>query len=244
MRWCEREGIRWLESSLGPARVAFTTRLGGGSGDPYGGLNLATHTGDDATTVAANRRVLAAALAIEPAKIEVTRQVHGAEVVEHDTPPAAAFDDPLAQREEADGHAVIRAGLGAAVLVADCFPVAVAGPAGAAILHCGWRGLAAGIVDRGVRAVGATQGAIGPGIGPCCYEVGEEVLGRFAQLGPSVATERMLDLAAVAGILLERAGVESIETADLCTSCRPDLFYSHRRDGERTGRQAGVTWLT
>jgi hypothetical protein len=111
------------------------------------------------------------------------------------------------------------------------------------MLHCGWRGLAAGIVARGATAVGATSAAIGPGIGPCCYEVGEEVLTEFDDLD-GVALGRMLDLTAVATALLERAGVSGIEPSGLCTSCNPELFYSHRRDDGRTGRQAGLAWLT
>ena len=110
------------------------------------------------------------------------------------------------------------------------------------MLHCGWRGLAAGIVARGAEAVGATDAAIGPGIGACCYEVGEEVLEAFAGLGPGIASGPMLDLAAVARRLLERAGVERIEVAGLCTSCERELFFSHRRDRGRTGRQAGLVW--
>jgi hypothetical protein len=78
-------------------------------------------------------------------------------------------------------------------------------------------------------------------IGPCCYEVGEEVLTAFAGLD-GVATGRKLDLTAVATRLLEEAGVENVEQSGLCTSCNPELFYSHRRDGERTGRQAGLIW--
>jgi copper oxidase (laccase) domain-containing protein len=111
------------------------------------------------------------------------------------------------------------------------------------MLHCGWRGLAAGIVERGAEAVGATDAAIGPGIGPCCYEVGEEVLERFSGLGPGVARGRMLDLPEVAERLLRRAGVERVERSGLCTSCEEKLFFSHRRDAGRTGRQAGLAWI-
>src|SRR5438876_215124 len=107
----------------------------------------------------------------------------------------------------------------------------------------GWSGLGAGIVKRGVEAVEARAAAIGPGIGPCCYEVGDEVLGAFEPLGPDLAEDRMLDLRLVARRLLQRAGVESIEVSEACTSCQPELFFSHRRDGERTGRQAGLVWL-
>jgi polyphenol oxidase len=110
------------------------------------------------------------------------------------------------------------------------------------MLHCGWRGLAAGIARRGVAAVGARAAAIGPGIGLCCYEVGPEVRERFVDLGDGVAQGSMLDLAEVARRQLDAAGVKEIESAGLCTSCNQDLFYSHRRDGERTGRQSGLVW--
>jgi copper oxidase (laccase) domain-containing protein len=111
------------------------------------------------------------------------------------------------------------------------------------MLHCGWRGLAGGIVARGAEAVAATDAAIGPGIGPCCYEVGAEVLAEFEPLGEGIASGRMLDLPTVARRLLERAGVGRVETAGLCTSCEEELFFSHRRDAGRTGRQAGLAWV-
>jgi hypothetical protein len=127
-------------------------------------------------------------------------------------------------------------------MVADCLPVAMVGPDGVAMAHCGWRGLAGGIVAEAAGSVEADAAAIGPGIGPCCYEVGEEVLSAFEDLD-GVARGRMLDLSAVATALLERAGVDTIEPSGLCTSCNPELFYSHRRDGGRTGRQAGLVWI-
>ena len=111
-----------------------------------------------------------------------------------------------AELAEVDGHVIAEPGLAPLVFVADCLPVALAGPGGVAMLHCGWRGLAAGIVARGAEAVGATDAAIGPGIGPCCYEVGEEVLGAFAGLGEGIADGRMLDLPEVARRLLARPG--------------------------------------
>jgi copper oxidase (laccase) domain-containing protein len=111
------------------------------------------------------------------------------------------------------------------------------------MLHCGWRGLAGGIVADGVDGIGAADAAIGPGIGACCYEVGDEVRAEFAHLGDGVASGRMLDLAEVARRLLSRAGVGRIESAGLCTSCEERLFFSHRRDAGRTGRQAGLVWI-
>jgi YfiH family protein len=135
------------------------------------------------------------------------------------------------------------------VLVADCLPIALAGEGAAATLHAGWRGLAAGIVDRGARAVrelgavGPLEAVIGPGAGACCYAVGEEVHGRFVQYGRSARRGRNLDLKAIARMQLERAGVEQVTDLALCTICDQD-FFSHRRDRGTTGRQAGVVWLT
>jgi copper oxidase (laccase) domain-containing protein len=111
------------------------------------------------------------------------------------------------------------------------------------MVHCGWRGLAGGIIASAAEEVAASAAVVGPGIGPCCYEVGDDVLAAFEDLGEGIADGRMLDLRAVASRLLARAGVASIEVSDLCTSCNPKLFYSHRRDAGRTGRQAGLVRL-
>jgi hypothetical protein len=157
--------------------------------------------------------------------------------------PSSFAEPGSANPPEVDGHATSAAGLAPLVFVADCLPVALAGPAGVAMLHCGWRGLAGGILAHGAEEVAATDAAIGPGIGRCCYEVGDEVLDAFSALGPGVSTGRMLDLEAIAVRLLERAGVERIEASGLCTSCEEPLFFSHRRDAGRTGRQAGLVWL-
>jgi polyphenol oxidase len=142
-----------------------------------------------------------------------------------------------------DGHATSAAGVGLLVLVADCLPVALSSGDRVAMLHCGWRGLAGGIVERAVASFSsAPAAAVGPGIGSCCYEVGDEVLAEFSDL-PGVARGRMLDLRAVASRKLEAAGVASVEHVDLCTSCNPDLFFSHRRDRGVTGRQGGLIRL-
>jgi YfiH family protein len=134
-------------------------------------------------------------------------------------------------------------GLAPLVFVADCLPVALRGPRGLAMVHAGWRGLAGGILADTAEAVEATSAAIGPGIGPCCYEVGDDVLAAFADLGEGIAQGRMLDLPEVARRQLARAGVEHVQSVGLCTSCEPELFFSHRRDQGRTGRQAGIAWL-
>jgi YfiH family protein len=216
MQWRESEGVRWLEADLERARAVFSTRSAG--------------------SVKKSREPLAAALGLSTGRIVSGRQVHGTELAFHG-------DDDDRGEPEVDGHVVTNPGPVALVFVADCLPVALSGPGGVAMLHCGWRGLAAGILGRGAEAIGATEAAIGPGIGPCCYEVGDEVLAEFCGLGDGIATGRMLDLPEVARRLLARAGVERVESAGLCTSCEERLFFSYRRDGERTGRQAGLAWI-
>lgn len=225
--------MRWLEAYLDGARVAFVTRLGGVSESPYHSLNLGLLTEDSEAAVAENRRRLAQALGFAPEQVVFGRQVHGTRLLRHPREEGVV---------EADGHVVTEPGIAPLVFVADCLPVALYGPDGLAMVHAGWRGLAGGIVAAAAEVVGATRAAIGPGIGPCCYEVGEEVLSAFAGLG-DVAQGRMLDLPEVARRLLGRAGVERVESAGLCTSCEEELFFSHRRDAGRTGRQAGVAWI-
>lgn len=243
MEWREREGVRWLEAELPAARAAFSTRLGGVSHEPYDALNVAIMTGDERDDVRENRLRLAAALGREPDGVVMGRQVHGAELREHaERQEPRVYADVVKSPDEVDAHATADPGLTPLVMVADCLPVALDGPGGVAMAHCGWRGLAAGVVARAATAVDAEAAAVGPGIGPCCYEVGDEVLAEFADLD-GVADGRMLDLSAVARALLEQAGVEATEISGLCTKCNPDLFYSHRRDGGRTGRQAGLVWM-
>jgi purine-nucleoside/S-methyl-5'-thioadenosine phosphorylase / adenosine deaminase len=240
VEWRERDGVRWLEAELGKARAAFTTRLGGVSEAPFDSLNLGVLTDDARENVIENRRRLAAALGRDAERIAIGLQVHGAELAAHRGPQEPSpFADPGSDLPEADGHLVGDPGLTPLVFVADCLPVALWGPGGVAMLHCGWRGLAAGIVARGAAAVRATDAAIGPGIGPCCYEVGPEVLGALGESGG----RRRLDLPETARRLLGEAGVGRVESAGLCTRCNPDLFFSHRRDAGRTGRQAGLAWI-
>jgi YfiH family protein len=254
MEWRELDGVRWQEARMPGAVAAFTTRAGGASDAPFDQLNLGVLTDDDRDAVAENRRRLAAALGFALDRVAIAHQVHAAELITHSDPTAlrCSFTAPIGNGKQgeqddrvpdADGHVITELGAAALVFVADCVPVALAGPGGVAMLHCGWRGLAAGIVARGVEAVGATDAAIGPSIGPCCYEVGEEVLDAFAGLGEGIASGRLLDLPEVARRLLREQGVERIETSGLCTSCEPALFFSHRRDAGRTGRQAGLVWL-
>lgn len=244
MHWRKSGEIEWLEASLPGALAAFSTRRGGVSKPPFASLNLGILTDDDRDAVVENRRRLTGALGHPPQRIAVGRQVHGAELAVQTEPQGPSpFAQPGEAILEVDGHVTAEPGLVPLVFVADCLPVALAGPGGVAMLHCGWRGLAAGIVARGAAAVRATDAAIGPGIGRCCYEVGEEVLESFAGLGEGIADGGKLDLSEVARRLLRNAGVKRIETAGLCTSCDAERFFSHRRDAGRTGRQAGLVWL-
>jgi hypothetical protein len=121
------------------------------------------------------------------------------------------------------------------------------------VVHCGWRGILAGVVEHAVEALrelarrSELSAAIGPGIGACCYEVGEDVRDAFREAGhgDDVLPARRLELALAVQRTLERLGVpaERIATAGICTSCHPELFFSHRRDGGLTGRQGGLAWL-
>jgi YfiH family protein len=228
-----------------PGGVAtFSTRKGGVSRGPYESLNLGFLTDDEPELVAENRGILAGRIGLDPAAIGMGLQVHGPQLKRWDAvPEPGAYDrkgpDGMTL-DRVDGHLTALHGLGVLVLVADCYPVALAGAGGVAMLHCGWRGVAAGIVGRAVSELGEVAGAaVGPGIGRCCYEVGEEVLREFADV-PAAAQGRKLDLRAVIELRLRAAGVENVEHVDLCTSCREDLFFSHRRDAGVTGRQAGL----
>jgi copper oxidase (laccase) domain-containing protein len=261
MRWREKHGVRWLEAELPGATAAFSTRPGGVSEAPFDSLNLGLFTDDERERVVENRHRLAGALGLAPERVAIGLQVHGDELAAHGGPQRPSFyASPGEGIPEVDGHVTAEPELALLAVAADCLPVALSGPGGVAILHCGWRNLApsgppAGafsraappdatskLVTRAVDAIGATDAALGPSIGPCCYEVGEEVLGAFSGLGEGIASGRMLDLPEAARRQLRAAGVERVESAGLCTSCEAGLFFSHRRDGRRSGRQAGLVW--
>jgi YfiH family protein len=223
-----------IDVDLPGAHVRFTGRAGGVSEGPYASLNLSATSGDDFAAVAENRRRAAGGRPIAAA-----RQVHGTRVLVVDGPTAAA------PAEEADGLATTSDDLALMVLTADCLPVALASPAAVAMIHAGWRGLADGVLDEGVRALrsldphGAVHAAIGPGAGACCYEVGDEVAGRF----PAWARRgRRIDLTAVAAQRLRDAGVAEVAAAARCTMCEPGAFFSHRASGGAPGRQGGLVW--
>jgi YfiH family protein len=231
------------------ARAVFTTRRGGHSVGPYASLNLGFATDDDPEAMERNRAGLP--VAIGSPQPSFTYQVHGAEVRR-----ITDLARDRSERPRVDGQATNLPGVAMAALVADCLPIAVAGGDAAAMLHAGWRGLEGGVIAAGVRAVrelgsdrpdgreAELAAAIGPGAGPCCYEVGDEVHAAFAAYA-GVRRGDNLDLKEIARRQLTAAGVSAVYDLTLCTLCAaPGLLYSHRRDGGVTGRQAGVAWLT
>jgi len=175
-------------------------------------------------------------------------QVHGTTIqrVGDAVPP-----DSEAQPEiEADGQATALLSLGTTVLTADCLPVALGANGAVAMVHAGWRGLAAGVLEEGVRALRELDGdgdlvaVIGPGAGPCCYEVGEEVHAAFGGAhGIGSPPSRRIDLKAIARDRLLVAGVSEVRDVAACTIC-DERFFSYRREGARAGRQGGVAWLS
>lgn len=258
--WRENRGIVWIGGTFDGTQVAFTTRLGGISEGSFRSLNLGKDQGDESARVFKNRRRLARGLGFEPTEIALGRQVHSSGVRSWTGyPKDAPFDGGTGFLDRVDGHVTSVSRLALMVLVADCVPVALAGVGTAAIIHCGWRGTAAGVVGNGLasvaeragrRAVQAVRGVtavVGPSIGPCCYEVGESVADVFDGMGHGEAVDRKgrLDLPLVVMRELARLGVDAarVHHVPLCTRCEADLFFSHRRDGE-TGRQAGIVWRT
>jgi polyphenol oxidase len=177
-----------------------------------------------------------------------SRQVHGTVVQRVSTQEGSGGE---AVAIDADGHATALRGVGTMVLVADCLPVVLGSEGAVAALHAGWRGLAAGVLEEGVRALrelggeGEIAAVIGPGAGPCCYEVGEEVHAAFADPSglPWRGEGRNLDLPGLARERLAAVGVRRIEDVGVCTIC-DERYFSHRREGSRAGRQAGVAWLS
>lgn len=228
----------------GRVRALITTRHGGTSCGAYAGFNLGERVGDDAHAVASNRRFLRRLLPEEPIWI---RQLHGARVVDA---------EPGSRGEEADAAVTRTPGRVCAVLTADCLPVLLADAQGTVvgIAHAGWRGLAAGVVESVVRAMGVAPASLvaylGPAIGAEAYEVGRDVFDAFVGPDPDAAAafashgagKFLADLGLLARQRLTRLGVVSIHGGTLCTYSDPGRFYSYRRDGE-TGRMASLVWM-
>jgi YfiH family protein len=216
----------------GGAHVLFTSREDG---------NLSTARGEGHALGRANRDQLCDRLGLR--WLCASRQVHGSVV---QRVASAGGTGGAAVAIDADGHATSLSRLGMTVLTADCLPVALGAPGAVAMLHAGWRGLAAGVLEEGVRALAEVGGSdqvvavVGPGAGACCYEVGPEV---HAQFSAAHSSGRRIDLRAIARERLIAAGVAEVRDVPACTIC-DERFFSHRREGARAGRQAGVAWLS
>jgi YfiH family protein len=227
----------------------WTDRHGGVSAAPFDDANLSVSVGDDPESVAVNRRSLAERLGLcSPEEWCWLRQVHGAVVVAGDPVTARPRSEP----PRADAAVTTRPGVPLVVQTADCVPVALVGDDAVGVVHAGWVGLLAGVVEAAVtrmRAVGtgAVRAALGPCIHPADYEFGQADLDRVAAaLGSSVQARTSegapaLDLPAAVQAALARAGVTDVLDVDVCTF-RSDAHFSYRRDGT-TGRQALVAVL-
>ena len=208
------------------ARIWFFTRHGGVSKEPYDSLNVSSKVGDDPAAVEKNRSLIREAMDGRPSAW--SRQVHADGVVRV---LAAGFAG------EADSLVSEETGFSLVVAVADCVPVALVGGRGVGMVHSGWRGTLSGVAGKTARQMGPVRAYIGPCIRGCCYEVSGELAVEFArEYGPGVISGRHLSLPAAIRVDLERAGVEEIHDLGLCACCRPDLFYSHRKQGPLTGR--------
>lgn len=240
---------RWITPEWpAPAnvRAASTLRTGGISRGPFAGFNLADHVGDEPIAVASNRRQLRETLGLpeDPLWLE---QVHGGEVVRHERQAAAP---------RADAATAMKPGRVCAVLTADCLPVLLCDRAGSrvAVVHGGWRGLAAGVLGATVAALEVPAGELlawlGPAIGPQAFEVGDEVRARFVERRPAASRafspnsrgRWLADLWELARLELVELGLTSIHGGGICCHARADDFFSYRRDG-RTGRMATLIWL-
>jgi purine-nucleoside/S-methyl-5'-thioadenosine phosphorylase / adenosine deaminase len=223
----------------GPYEVAFSTRHGGVSEGPYESLNLGVLTRDGPENAQENRRRLCDAMRTDAERLAMNRQVHSTTVNR-----AVAGE----RGREGDGLWSDEPGVPMLKLTADCLPIALVrrtGPPALAVLHAGRMGLLECVVEAGVAALrgGDLAAAVGPGIGPCCYEIGDDIAEAYrARFGSEVLRGRNLDLWTAAERLLRGAGVRSVERLDVCTACSAD-FFSHRRDGGVTGRQGVIGFV-
>lgn len=229
--------------------AAFVERTGGASAEPFASLNVSYSVGDDPDAVAANRRKVAGAFGMDA--FAVPGLVHRTSIVQVGPGRAAdGFRGPAEVFRAADGLHTKRRGLPLAGFSADCVIAAMAGPAEGrvALVHAGWRGMADGILHRAAALFAdprEVRVAVGPTIGPCHYEVGEEVaLAVAAASSAGAVTARRqgrlyLDLVATTRGILGEAGIRRVEDTGLCTACQHRRLFSFRREGT-TGRHLAL----
>jgi purine-nucleoside/S-methyl-5'-thioadenosine phosphorylase / adenosine deaminase len=227
-------------------RAAFTTRVGGVSSEPWETFNLATHVGDVHADVAANRARLKTLLAL-PAEPGWLSQVHGTVVADLDAEPRGVIT--------ADAAIARQPGRVCVVMVADCLPVLFASRDGQRIAaaHAGWRGLASGVLEQTVKALGVPSGELtawlGPAISQAHFEVGDEVRETFLKSDRAANSRFKMnargrwqaDLFGLARLRLASMGVTDVHGGGICTYADRERFYSHRRDG-KGGRMAALVW--
>ena len=222
-----RGGAVYVSPEAEGASIFFFTRLGGVSEPPYDSLNVSKKVGDDPEAVDENLSRVREATDGRPAAW--VRQVAGDTVVRVSEPGLAGAADALISAEP---------DLCLSVAVADCVPVALVGEREIGMVHSGWRGTLAGVSGRAARELGGSgiRAYIGPSIRRCCYEVSEDLAAEFAaEFGGEVVSGRYLSLQDAIRSDLEAAGV-GVHDLELCSGCRPDLFYSHRMQKPLTGR--------
>jgi polyphenol oxidase len=226
-------GLETPHELPGGGRVVFTERLHG---------NMSSVGGASSEHGAQARDRIRESLGLD--RLIRGYQVHGAAVtLVHKRPDAAL---PATKPAPADGQATTLIGVGAMVLAADCLPVALGCTGAVAMVHAGWRGLAGGVLEQGVLALRELAGeqpvvaVVGPCAGACCYEVGSEVHDAF---DGAHRRGRLIDLRAIAHDRLLAAGAAEVRDVQACTICQP-RYFSHRREGSRAGRQAGIAWLS
>ncbi|MBQ4641484.1 MAG: peptidoglycan editing factor PgeF [Oscillospiraceae bacterium] len=240
-----------------PVPHGFTTRMGGVSTGIFSSLNLGMHRGDDSKNVAENYRILCQALGFSEENLVLTHQIHSDLVRVVDRTDAGKGFDHRAY-PQCDALVTNTPGVALMVFTADCTPVLlydrVTGAVGAA--HAGWRGTASGIVSKTVEAMVTNFGskpqdlvaAIGPNIGACCFEtdtdVPEAILSALGDTAAPYITRKgekfHLDLKAINGLWLYRAGVQTVTLSDYCTACSPHRFWSHRVTNGQRGSQGAV----
>ena len=229
--------------------AAFLERTGGVSAGPYASLNGSFQVGDEETVVRENRRRVASAFGVE--RFCVPGLVHGTSIRSVGRARAAdGYGGPAELLAGADGTTTRSTGIGLGAFSADCV-IAILGEqreGRVALVHAGWRGLASGVLQRTVGVFDdrtAIRVAIGPAIGPCHYEVGEDVALAVAAGSPAgVVSERrggrrFLDLVGTTRAILRAEGVRRVEDSGLCTACETDRLFSFRRDGT-TGRHLAL----
>lgn len=252
-----------FDEAVRGARVYFTTRRGGVSERPYKSLNLGFHVGDDPERVRRNRELLAGNLGLDPGAITSPRQRHSAVVEELGDESAVGAGsggaESAARFDPCDGLVTAMRRRPLLLHFADCVPVVVTARAAGrpllAAIHAGRAGLMEGVVANGVErlkgmeaaagGISPVSAAIGPSIGPCCYEVDAQTATAFAErFGAELVVDNHLDLRQAVWRELESAGIGAgdIHLLDLCTACDTENFYSYRREGV-TGRQGALAWL-